>query len=135
MAGDLARIEISNDIIGPLVQAQLQASIVAAMGKSEELLGSVVRTICNSQVDENGKPSTYRDSKPLITWMAEKAIKEAAHEAIKEWFADNRAAIKKETKAALTKNVKGIAERFALGLIELTGTNYRMKIEIKTEQQ
>lgn len=117
--GELASINLSKEIIEPIVREQLQASIVAALGKSEQLIAGVVQTILNTQVDREGKRgSGYGYNHTLIQWMAEDAIKEAAKEAIKEWFAANRETLKKDIKRALTDNRAMMAEQYVMGLCE-----------------
>ncbi len=128
---DIAKIELSKDLIEPIVRAQLQASIVAAMGRTDQLVAQVVNTVMNTKVDHNGQHSSYGNGTPLITWMAEKAIKEAALEAIKEWFADNKDTMKQHLRAAITKNAKGMAESFVLGMVQATESSYRTSIEVK----
>ena len=130
MSNEMAKIELSKDLIEPIVRAQLQASIMSALGRSEELIGQVVQTVMSATVDDNGQPSRYSSSKPMITWMAEKAIKEAAAEAIKEWFAANREHIKKLLLVAIQKNAKGLAESFVLGVGKAAEASYKHNITV-----
>lgn len=113
---EMAKIELSKEIIEPIIRAQLHASITAALGRSDQLIAQVVQTVMNIKVDEKGQTSSYSYARPLITWMAEDAIKQAAHEAIKEWFVEKRSEIKAEIITSLKKNMKGMAENFVLGL-------------------
>ena len=128
---DIAKIELSKDLIEPIVRAQLQASIIAAMGRADQLVAQVVNTIMNTKVDSEGKPSTWSSSIPLITWMAEKAIKEAAMEAIKEWFADNKETMKIHLRDAIKKNAKGMAENFVLGMSKSVSSSYNTTVEVR----
>lgn len=127
---DIAKIELSKDLIEPIVRAQLQASIVAAMGRSDQLIAQVVNTVMNTKVDSSGHAGNYSSKVPLITWMAEKAIKEAAMEAIKEWFADNKDEMKKQLRAAIKKNANGMAESFVLSMAKAAECEYHTKIEV-----
>ena len=129
--GDIANITLSKDLIEPIVRAQLQASIVSALGRSDLLVAQVVQTVMNQKVDSEGKPSSYSHGEPLITWMANKAIKEAALEAIKEWFADNKDEMKKQLRASITKNAKGMAEAFVLSLCKSAESKYSATIEVR----
>ena len=127
---EMAKIELSKDIIEPIVRAQLQASIVSAMGRSDQLVSQVVQTMLSSSVDGEGRPSNRDYGKPLITWMAEKAIKDAALEAIKEWFAANKTKLQAQIKDALTKNSKLIAEKFVMGLEDQAQKNHTINITV-----
>ena len=127
---ELAQIQLSKDLIEPIVRAQLHASIVSAMNRQEELIGQVVNTVMNMKVDTDGKPERYSGGKPLITWMAEDAIKVAAKEAVKEWFAENKEAMKLHLKKAIEKNAKGMAEGFVLGMTKAAECSYNTKIEV-----
>ncbi|MGL5937066.1 MAG: hypothetical protein ACRCZI_15755 [Cetobacterium sp.] len=128
---EMAKIELSKDLIEPIVRAQLHASILAAMGQRDELIRGVVTTIMNTQVDERGEVSRYSSSKPLITWMAEKAIKETALEAIKEWFADNRVEMKKQIHLALTRQSKQLAEQLISGMVKTTEAGYSYQFSVR----
>ncbi len=128
---DLATIELSKDLIEPIVRAQLQASITAALGRADQLVGSVVQSVMNTQVDDNGNQSRYSSSKPLITWMAESAIKDAAKEAIKEWFADNRDKLKAMLKKEIEKNSKGMAEALVLSVVNSFDCKYSAVVDLK----
>ena len=127
---DIAKIELSKDLIEPIVRAQLQASIVSAMGRADLLVAQVVNTVMNSKVDTDGKPERYSGGVPLITWMANHAIKDAAMEAVKEWFADNREEMKKHLRAAIKKNATGMAESFVLSMSKAAECTYSTKIEV-----
>lgn len=129
--GDIANITLSKDLIEPIVRAQLQASIVTALGRSDLLVAQVVQTVMNQKVDSNGTPTNSSYAEPLITWMANKAIKEAAQEAIKEWFAENRDEMKKHLRAAITKNTKGMAETFVLSLCKAVESKYTATVEVR----
>ena len=127
---EMAKIELSKDIIEPIVRAQLHASILAALGRSDQLIAGVVQTIMNTQVDSDGKASHYSGRRPLITWMAEKAIKEEALSAIKDWFNDNRESLRREILAALKRNQKSMAEKFVMGMCESATNSYRTTVNI-----
>lgn len=131
---EMAKIELSKDLIEPIVRAQLHASILAAMGQRDQLIGSIVTTIMNTRVAENGEPSRYDSAKPLITWMCEKAIKETALEAIKEWFTNNRAEMKVQIATAIKKQSKNMAEQLALGIAKATESSYRFNVVVNPKE-
>lgn len=128
--GDIANITLSKDLIEPIVRAQLQASITAALGRSDQLIAQVVQTVMNQKVDSNGSPSRYNSDTPLITWLCDKAIKEAALEAIKEWFAENKEEMKKQLRMSIQRNAKGLADQFVLGMGKAVETSHTSKVEI-----
>ncbi len=130
---DIANITLSKDLIEPIVKAQLQASITAALGRSDVLIAQTVQAVMNLQVDMNGKPSSREygsRSQPLISWMAESAIKDAAKEAIKEWFASNKDEMKKQLRAAIQKNSKGMAESFVLNITKAVESSYGASVTV-----
>ncbi len=127
---DIANITLSKDLIEPIVRAQLHASITAALGRSDMLVAQVVQTVMNHKVDSDGKPSNYSSAEPLITWMANKAIKEAALEAIKEWFAENKDEMKKHLRASIQKNAKGMAETFVLSMSKSVECHYSNNVQV-----
>lgn len=128
---DIAKIELSKDLIEPIVRAQLQASITAALGRADQLVASVVQSVMNTQVDSNGEKSRYGGGQTLITWMAESAIKDAAKEAIKEWFADNRDKLKAMLKKEIEKNSKGMAEALVVSVVKSFDCQYRATVDLR----
>ena len=128
---EMAKIELSKDIIEPIVRAQLQASITAALGRSDLLVGQVIQTMMNLKVDDNGKNTSSSYGTPLITWMAEKAIKDAAMAAMKEWFVEHRDEIKKQVQTALGKQAKTMAEKFVVHMAETAMSPYQTQIDVK----
>jgi hypothetical protein len=130
MGNEIANIQISKDVIEPIVRAQLHASIAAGLGRSEELVAQVVHTIMHMKVDSDGKESRYDSGKPLITWMAEDAIKKAAKEAIIEWFADNKDKLKEDIKKAIAKNSKAMAEQFVMGMCNKATKDFYVNVGV-----
>jgi len=128
---EMAKIELSKDIIEPIVRAQLQASITSALGRSDQLVAGVVQTMMNLKVDDNGNKTNSSYGSPLITWMAEQAIKEAARDAIKEWFAGHRDELKKQIQLAMGKQAKTIAEKFVAHMADTAMSPYRTSIDVK----
>lgn len=128
---DIAKIELSKDLIEPIVRAQLQASITAALGRADQLVGAVVQSVMNTQVDSDGRKSSYRSDQTLIGWMADRAIKDAAMEAIKEWFADNREKLKVMLKKEIEKNSKGMAEALVLAVNKSFECKYSATVHLK----
>jgi len=131
--GEIAKIELSKDLIEPIVRAQLQAAITSALGHREELVASVVHTMMNQKVDEKGQPSSYSYAKPLITWVCENGIREAAHEALKEWMAEHRERLKQQLIAEFSKpkHKQHLAEQMVLGMTKSFESTYKLGVEIK----
>lgn len=135
--GDIAKIELSKELIEPIVRAQLQAAITSALGKRDDLVASVVHTTMNMRVDENGKPSSYSYAKPLITWVCETAIKEAAQEALKEWMAENKAKLKQQliTEFSKPKAKQSLAEEMVLGMAKAFESRYTMGVTVNFQNK
>lgn len=130
MSNEIAKIELSKDLIEPIIRAQLHASIVSAMNRQEELVGQVVNTVMNMKVDSDGKPERYSGGRPLITWMAEDAIKGAAKEAVQEWFSENKETMKIHLRKAIEKSAKGLAEQFVLGIGKAVEARSNIDIQV-----
>ena len=80
-----------------MVTAQISAQVAAAFSsQSEHLTEALLGRILAQKVDEHGRPCSYSSSKPYVEQICESAVKDAAKEAVIEWIADNKAAIKAE---------------------------------------
>lgn len=117
---DKATVQIPDDVIQPIVRQQICAGIMAAMGKPEELVESVVKRAMERKVGRDGKVSQYsHDNKyDMVEILAMNAIEDAVKQAIKEWVANNQKLIQEAVSKALTKKTGPFAKALMDGLME-----------------
>lgn len=132
---DQIDIKVSEDLVRPIIEAKINAAICAGLVDQEKLLQGVASRILNMKVNSDGKrdPYNYSDSLTLIQYLAENAIKEAAQAAIKEWAESKKEEIKKSLieQLKLKKNTSRMVEILMDGIMEVTTSKYRFKLEFE----
>lgn len=94
MSGSELKMEVPKEIVASIVKAQ----VIAALGKSEELIAGVVRSALEQKTER------YNSSSPTI-FEAEvtSMIREVAVESFQEWLKENREKIRAEMRRQLTE--------------------------------
>jgi len=110
-------LQIPKDIIEPIIQAEITRSIVEAMGPKQAVMQHAISTILNMNVDSDGKPSNYGNSRPWIDWVIGAEIKAAATAAIKEHLAAHGDAIKKQLAAEMAKKNSPLVKQLVEGMV------------------
>ncbi|HDS1139620.1 TPA: hypothetical protein QDZ75_003691 [Stenotrophomonas maltophilia] len=127
-------LQIPQDVIEPIIQANITAAIAQALGGSANVLEKAVSTILATQVDSEGKPSNYHHSshKTWLDWAIGDAIRKAARAAIEEQIGTLQVALKEQMVAQLTKKnsplIKQIAEGLAAGAFSPEAIKWRLTI-------
>jgi len=126
--------QIPQDVIAPIIQANITAAIAQAMGSSGKVLETAIHTILAMRVDSSGKPSSYSSdsNRTWLDWAIGDAIRNAARAAIEEQVGTLQAALKQQMVAQLTKKnsplIKQIAEGLAAGAFSPDSINWRLTI-------
>ena len=113
----LVSLQISDDMIRPIIEKKISAGIITALGGEETLIEQAVTLALRQKVDQRGKTSQFRSDNKYdwLEIMTSNAIREAAKEAMAIWLAENsekvRTAVLKEMKKP--KRVNSIARAFA----------------------
>ena len=112
---EMVSLSVSNEMVRSVLDQQISAAIVAALGDSDRLLENVVSLALNQKVDKDGKPCGYGEKYAFVDVMAKHSVQDAAKEAMKTWLTENSEKIKeaviKEMKKP--KRVNSIAKAFA----------------------
>jgi|SRR5690242_1406243 len=130
--------QIPQEIIEPIVRAQISAAIAQSMGKSGEVIERVIRTVLLTFVDSDGKPAnSYCSNKQTwLDWAVGNEIKKAAQSAITESVAGLGDAMKKHFVAELSKKnspmVKQLVEGMVSGVFKPENLTYRLNIVTET---
>lgn len=86
------KLEIPQDIVLSVVKAQ----VIAALGKSEQLVAGVVESALVAKVDR------YSNSPTIFEAEVQKMIREVAVETFQVWLKENRDKIQAEMRRQLT---------------------------------
>jgi hypothetical protein len=109
-------IQIPQDIIEPIIQAEITRAVFEAMGPKHVVLEKAVASILTMSVDSEGKPSSY-NGKPWIDWVVGKAVRDAAQAAITEHIATHGEVIKKQLAAELAKKNSPLVKQLIEGMV------------------
>jgi len=132
---DTVNVEVSKELVAPIIDAKIQAAIVSAMdGTGATLIDAAVARALNVNVDENGKRSDYRCAKPYITHVADKLIQEAAKDALTAWVAKNKPAITKAFEAHFNRSKSKLAKAFVDSLCETASSSWRFECKVDIEK-
>jgi hypothetical protein len=91
-------LSISQEVVKPIIEAQIKTAIAAALGKQDAIIKSAIEAIMNYQVDYQGKHSQYSSDNKynFVEIHIQEAIQTALKEAIQEWVKENQKRIKEE---------------------------------------
>lgn len=97
MEKNMMNLQLSEDMIKPIIENHIKAGIMEALGGSEQLLSKLVSQIINTRVDKNtGKPTDYSyNSIALFDYYFTQAVTDTIREAINEQIKKKTGTIKK----------------------------------------
>lgn len=112
MSNEVVSLQVSQELVKPILEAKIAAAVCEAMQGQEAFLQAIVARVLNQKVNEEGKVDSYlrSDSPKYVQWLAEQAIKEATKKAVLEWIERDRPKIVKAVELALRKDTSKIAQ-------------------------
>jgi hypothetical protein len=115
-----ATVDIPDDVITPIVEAQIQAGIVQALGGRQELIEGVVSRALTRPVDpKTGRAPEYSHTttKTYLSWACMQAINSAAKNALDAWLESHEADIAAAIEAELHKKKAPLARQIIAALL------------------
>lgn len=105
MKESLVNLTISEDMVAPIVEKQLQAAVLAQLGNPEELIAKTVALALREKVNNQGEVSrySYENTRDFVEVITVNAIHEAARTTLKAWLAENSQILKQKLIAELNK--------------------------------
>lgn len=132
-----ATVAIPNDVIVPIVQAKIQASIVEALGKHGDLIERAVAAALGVKVNGKGQVDQY-SSYNTFTFLeatANQYMQEAAREALKDYMVQAKESLKAKVKKELEKKSNLLAAALVDGLAKGVETVYGLSITVNLQQK
>lgn len=130
-------LNIPQDVINPIIQANISAAILAAMGDGSKVMANAIASVLSTKVDPNsGNLSNYNSSNtvPWIDWMLGQAVRESAKTAIIEYLAGQQEEVKKHLAAELGKKnsplAKSLVEAMAKGMADQNALRYQISVAV-----
>lgn len=116
---DSVNIEISKDLIAPIVEAKIKAALMEALGSTDTVLNTVIDRILYDKVNEDGVKDSYSSANKFsfVDVALRNAIADGCREAMTEYLAEK----KSEIKTALSERLKLKKTREAMAAAIIDG--------------
>lgn len=125
---ETASINMPDNLIKPIIEAEIKAAIIRQLGNSEALIGEVVKRALNMKVDRDGKECSYGDFN-LLEMLLQRTIRNVAKEAMEEWVKEKHPQIKKQLADELSKRKTGLASLLVDGLANAIKDPWRLNVK------
>lgn len=129
-------VEISEDLVRPIIEAKIHAAIAREMAKDrDDLLEKLVQGAMVQKCNTHGQVSqySYDNNTTFIEVITKQAIQNAAREAMREFMADNTTRIKELVKKEFSKKQATLAKAMVDGMVENMKSDYRFTVDCKFE--
>lgn len=131
----LVKLEVDERMVRGIVEDQVRAGVMAALGQKTQIVESVVAIALSQKVDRNGVPtnSTY-DGLPFLKWAVDKAIREATAKAIGDWLEQHQAVLKEAIVRELKKSPEKVAGTLVASLVgDANLKEFRLGVSVTLE--
>ncbi|MEI2271874.1 hypothetical protein OHD16_06940 [Sphingobacterium sp. ML3W] len=131
---DLVSMQVSPEIIKPIVEAKIKDAIASALGGPDAIVEQVVKQVLTQKVSANGNVSSY-SSDNKYTWIdavVTSQIREAVQTQIKEQMTVVNGVIQEEVKKFLQskKGSSHIAQLLCSSMANSIGNLYRTTVNV-----
>ena len=129
---DVLNVEISKNLVEPIVQAKIQAAVVSALESPQLLIEELVRKCLNMKVDRDGKVQDYasHNKHSWIDILCRQSIQKAVEEAMKEWVAENQKLLKDQVKRQISTSPAKFAKMFCDGLADSLNCSWKFSVHV-----
>lgn len=128
---------ISEDLVKPIIEAKIKATMVEVLGAAPRLVEEVVGAILNTKVNAEGKvsSSSYDNKHKFIDAVLMQAIQESCREAVKEFVTQKRPLIEAEVQRQLAtkKNMTAFTKAMLDGIVKATESQWKFSTNFKFE--
>ncbi|MHC4311263.1 MAG: hypothetical protein ACYSW3_02185 [Planctomycetota bacterium] len=133
MEGSGMHIHIDENLIEPVIKAEIQTAIVRQLQLDENLIPKLVAAALADKVNDTGRKDlryTSNNKYLFIDVLCRNAIQDAARAAMKEYIEDSHDALKRQIKKALREQESKIAKIFVESLAEGVQAKWSFKVSI-----
>ena len=126
--------QIPREVIEPIVQAQVSAAVIAALGSQADLIASAVGRVLNQKVDSEGKSGGYGADTSWVQWMMNNCLRKACQKAIEEAMTVHqekvRAAIVSQLTGARSKLLNELATSMVRGASAAVNSKWNFHVTL-----
>jgi len=134
MENNSVSLQISKDIVNPIVQAKVKEAVLAALGGTDELVKKVCDQIINQKVNDKGAVSSYSSDNKYnwIDIIVTEQLKAAVKDELQKQIIESTAQIK-EAMISQIRTKKGaslVAKALLDGLNGSFASNWKSSINV-----
>lgn len=131
---NLMSLNLSADMIKPIVEKTIQANVLSALNGWEGVVADMVNAVLTTKVDSSGKISNYSGDN-RYSWIEinlNKRIKELVEEEVKKQIDESAEAIREAVRKQITSKAgsNAVAKAVVDGLIGSFEKSWNSRIEI-----
>lgn len=122
-------IKVSKELVGPIIEAKIQAAIVGELSNAGDLVGKVVAQALSQKV----KASDHSYNKiTFIEKVCKDTIRAAAEQAVKEWASEHQAQITAEFLRQLKQptTARKVVRAMVGGMAEVAGSKWKFSVKL-----
>jgi len=125
-------MNLPTEIVERAVRDKINAAIAEQLGDPQEMITKLVANALSQQVSSNGtvSRSNYDNRFEFLDLVAGNFMRDAAKEALHEFFDENKKAIKEAVKKEVLKSPSKMAKIFMDGITDSMSSVYTPKVEI-----
>jgi hypothetical protein len=139
MENDVVSLNVSKEVIAPIVNQHIKNAVIEAMGGKDELISKVVNNILTQKVDANGKVGNYSSDNKYnwIDIVLTKEIQEQVKNELQSLIKESASKIKKEliNKLKTQAGASQVANALLAGLADTFKSNWSSKVAIEINQK
>ena len=130
MSNNDMSLQLPTEIVERAVRDKINAAIASQLGDPEILIGKLVGSALSQKCNSKGKvsSSSYDNKYEFLEAIAGDFVRDAAKEALREFFHDNKSAIKDAVKKEVAKSPSKMAKVFMDGITKSMDCSYRRNI-------
>ena len=129
-------IQVGSDLVKPIIEAKIQASVVAALSEDRNMVGNAVAAFLLMKVDCEGKRQTadYYNTITMMDYLAKDAIKNAVTEAMKQWLSENKQALIDAARKHISKQSGTIAKSMVDAFAGAIGDKWQFSVNVTAKE-
>ena len=133
---DIVNLQISQDLIKPIIESKIKSALVEALGDEKTIIKDMIDVYLHQKVSSNGNVSSYSsDNKyQLVDILLTKLVTEAVKESMVDWLKDKKDLLKLELSKYFEtqKGKKELIKSYADGLLNSMDKDYRFVVHFNS---
>ena len=129
------QVQITEDLVQPIIQAKIEAAIVSALADEKGLVEKTVAAALSQKVDSEGKvnSSDYQNKQTRVEYLSVQLVQQAAKDALARWVSENQKQIEKAMYEELSRKsqTSKLVKAILAGLVDSTKSQWRFDVSFE----